>query len=269
MERGGSAGLASGAGGGAGAAWGAARRPLAPAAAPRPAAVPSALPFLSTFLAERTASLPPLRRGREGVIMSARLGGCVFPPISPYLFIMSHIPQTSLGWGSEWGVRAGEPLRVAGSEPVSRVFPSLPGGAAPSGESRRAPGRRLVTVAEAGRAAPLRAPPAPHVELEARVPGGPSAALRQSRAGSAGPPSAAARRALGERKGPRTPVTSRNSVIGGDPRWEPCAGSSSACGSRRGRGNRVLGAARRGSASLQWAVCGGRKLPCAGTDVRA
>lgn len=58
----------------------------------------------------------PLRRGREGVSMSVRLGGCVFffffSPflifffflIFPlYLFTMSHIPETSLGWGG--GVR--------------------------------------------------------------------------------------------------------------------------------------------------------------------
>lgn len=69
---------------------------------------------------------------------------------------MSHIPETCLGWGGgEWGARAREPLRVVGADPVSRVPLSLPGGAASSGGSRRAAGRRLVTVAEAGsRAAP-------------------------------------------------------------------------------------------------------------------
>lgn len=152
------------------------------------------------------------------------------PPL--YLFIMSHIPETSQGWvGGEGGARAPEPLRAAGSDPVSRVSPRLPGGGAPSGGRGRASGRRAVAdaphVGRGCRAAPHRAPPGP-------------------------PP-----QRRGERKGPRTRVTSRSSGTR--------AGSSSACGSRRGRGSR--GAA--GPQRCRERRAGARGCPWAGSAVRA
>lgn len=91
---------------------------------------------------------------------------------SVFIYYESHPGDLpGVGWGGEGGVRAVvSPLRVAGSEPVSQVSSSLPGGAAPSsGGSRRAPGWRLVTVAEAGSAAPRNAPPPSPVPSPARL----------------------------------------------------------------------------------------------------
>lgn len=130
----------------------------------------------------------------------------------------------------------------------------------PPGEAGGAPGWRLVTVAEAGSAAPLRATPPPS---PVPVPS-PARLTWSARRGCrpAPPPEPRRQRGaairsgggrLGSGRGPRTRVTSRNSVIG--------AGEIRGGNRAPGRGNGVVGAARRGSASPQGAVCGGRKLP--------
>lgn len=149
-------------------------------------------------------------------------------------------PWAGLGWGVS-GARG--PGSLSGRPaPVSPVPRWLPGGAASSGGSRRARGRRLP-----GRAAP-RARRASRGAPDAGCPP-PSAAPE--------PPSVA----FGERKGPRTRVTSRNSVIAGGVRG----------------GNRALGPPRRaalgqaeGTALLAWRAEGPhrRSERCVGAGSR-